>query len=71
MLPEFFPKIFGPNENEELDLSATRAAFEALTTKINEYNKIVGSREITIYEAALGFVKVANETMSRPIRSLT
>ena len=26
---------------------------------------------MTIFEVALGFVKVANETMSRPIRSLT
>ena len=26
---------------------------------------------MTVYEVALGFVKVANETMSRPIRSLT
>jgi 5-oxoprolinase (ATP-hydrolysing) len=70
-LPEFFPKIFGPNENEELDLNATKIAFEGITNKINEYNRMMGSREISIYESALGFIKVANETMSRPIRSLT
>mmetsp|Transcript_99995 Transcript_99995/g.137618 ORF Transcript_99995/g.137618 Transcript_99995/m.137618 type:complete len:90 (-) Transcript_99995:1343-1612(-) len=26
---------------------------------------------MTIYEVALGFIRVANETMSRPIRTLT
>ena len=31
----------------------------------------MGTKEVTIYEMALGFIKVANETMSRPIRSLT
>ena len=31
LLPEFFPKIFGPNENEALDFESTKQAFEALT----------------------------------------
>lgn len=39
LLPEYFPKIFGPNENEALDFNATKIAFESLTEKINEYNK--------------------------------
>lgn len=29
------------------------------------------TKPTTIYEAALGYIRVANETMSRPIRSLT
>lgn len=28
-------------------------------------------KELTIYEIALGFIRVANETMARPIRTLT
>ena len=35
------------------------------------HNQAVGSRKISIYECALGFIRVANETTSRPIRSLT
>jgi len=42
-----------------------------LTAEINLHNQEVGSRKISIYECAIGFIRVANETMSRPIRSLT
>lgn len=67
LVPEFFPKIFGPNENESLDEVVTRKNFEALTKQINEE---LGSK-LTIDEVAYGFIKVANETMARPIRQLT
>jgi len=30
-----------------------------------------GSKEVSIYEAAIGYIKVANEAMARPIRTLT
>ena len=39
--------------------------------KINDFNKKKGSEELSNYEVAYGFIKVANETMSRPIRSIT
>jgi 5-oxoprolinase (ATP-hydrolysing) len=39
LLPEFFPKIFGPHENEALDFERTKQAFEALTKQINHSNK--------------------------------
>lgn len=67
LIPEFFPKIFGPNEDESLDEHITRANFEKLTSEINEE---LGSR-LTLDEVAYGFIKVANETMARPIRQLT
>jgi 5-oxoprolinase (ATP-hydrolysing) len=35
LLPEFFPKIFGPDEKDPLDINATKLAFEELTAKIN------------------------------------
>lgn len=35
--PEYFPKIFGPKENESLDINIARSKFEALTKEINEY----------------------------------
>ena len=71
LLPQYFPKIFGPNEDQPLDFDATKKAFEELTEKINLHNKKMGSNEVSIFECALGFIKVANESMSRPIRSLT
>lgn len=70
LVPDFFPKIFGKNEDEGLDADASRTLFEELTSKINE--ELGSSKEnLTADEVAYGFVKVANETMTRPIRSLT
>ncbi|SCU92709.1 LAFA_0F12354g1_1 [Lachancea sp. 'fantastica'] len=67
LVPELFPKIFGPNEDESLDLSITRTKFEQLTKTINAD---LGS-DFSCEEVAYGFVKVANESMARPIRGLT
>lgn len=72
LLPEFFPKIFGPNEDEGLDEQASRKLFEELTTSINrEIADGDSARRMTADEVAYGFIKIANETMTRPIRSLT
>lgn len=68
IIPEFFPTIFGPNENEPLDFEITRKKFEELTNEINKENP--GSRK-TPLEVALGFLEVANYQMARPIRDLT
>lgn len=67
LLPDYFPKIFGPHENQPLDTEVTRAKFEELTTQINKQQAASFSPE----EVALGFLKVADETMTRPIRNLT
>eukprot|EP00775_Hariotina_reticulata_P006718 gene6718-6939_t len=71
ILPEMFPKIFGPNEDEPLDAAGTKAAFQALTGTINEAEAASGKQPKTLDEVAMGFVRVANETMCRPIRALT
>ncbi|KAH9240255.1 hypothetical protein K456DRAFT_1930736 [Colletotrichum gloeosporioides 23] len=65
--PEYFPAIFGPEENEPLDYDATAYAFKRLTDKINAEE----GKSFTPEEVASGFLRVANESMSRPIRSLT
>ncbi|KAK1728477.1 hydantoinase B/oxoprolinase [Colletotrichum acutatum] len=65
--PEYFPSIFGPKENEPLDYDAAAAAFHILTEKINAEE----GKSFTPEEVASGFLRVANESMSRPIRSLT
>jgi len=71
LLPEFFPHIFGKNESEPLDHEASKNAFIDLTSQINEELKADGVREMSPEEVAYGFIKIANESMTRPIRSLT
>ncbi|GLV36147.1 uncharacterized protein CBL_08640 [Carabus blaptoides fortunei] len=68
LLPEYFPKIFGPNENAPLDKNATMNGFEKLASEINVFLK---KDAMSIEEIAMGFVRVANEAMCRPIRALT
>ncbi|KJA16587.1 hypothetical protein HYPSUDRAFT_71248 [Hypholoma sublateritium FD-334 SS-4] len=67
LIPDFFPKIFGKTEKEALDIEASRTAFSRLADEINaeQHNKL------TLDEIVYGFIKVANETMCRPIRALT
>jgi 5-oxoprolinase (ATP-hydrolysing) len=67
LLPEFFPKIFGKNEDEGLDAEAIEKLFRELTDKINSET----AKNMSADEVAYGFIKIANETMTRPIRSLT
>lgn len=93
LLPQYFPKIFGPNENEALDYDVTKRKFEELRVEINDF--LIGSGQrtvnieinfnkidfltffcplqtpLTIEEVAMGFIRVANEAMCRPIRALT
>ncbi|ORY10206.1 Hydantoinase B/oxoprolinase-domain-containing protein [Clohesyomyces aquaticus] len=72
LLPDFFPKIFGKNENEGLDAEASEKLFKELAEQINK--EVAGDnkgKEMSLDEVAHGFIKIANETMTRPIRSLT
>lgn len=67
LVPEFFPKIFGPDEKQSLDLEITKEKFLELTAVINED---LGT-SMTPDEVADGFLTVANESMARPIRAIT
>ncbi|KAJ9144203.1 Hydantoinase B/oxoprolinase [Pleurostoma richardsiae] len=67
LIPDYFPAIFGPEENLPLDSKIVAEKFEALTEQINKDT----GRSMTPLEVAHGFVDVANESMSRPIRALT
>ncbi|EAR87851.1 hydantoinase/oxoprolinase (macronuclear) [Tetrahymena thermophila SB210] len=73
--PKYFPKIFGKNNDEELFKNLTIQKFEELTNVINdEISRTSNGREVkkmTIQEVAYGYVKVANESMCRPIRNIT
>ena len=65
ILPNYFPTIFGPNEDQPLDLEGARNAFNALKQQEETL------KDYSIEEIAYGFLKVANEAMCRPIRNLT
>lgn len=73
VIPDYFPSIFGPNEDQPLDVGLTRVEFEKLARQINSYRKNhdPSAKDMTVEEIALGFVDVANEAMCRPIRQLT
>lgn len=67
LLPDFFPKIFGKNEDQGLDVEASEKLLQELAEQINKEN----GKNMSADEVAYGFLTVANETMTRPIRSLT
>ena len=67
LLPEFFPRIFGEDENESLDVEASERVLTELADQINRES----GKSMTVDEVAFGFLTVANETMTRPIRSIT
>ena len=71
LIPEFFPKIFGKNQNEAMDYEASRDLFNKLSNQVNEHQRLKNLKELTIEEIAAGFIRVANEAMCRPIRNLT
>jgi len=48
--PEYFPKIFGPNEDLPLDVEASRKLFEDLTVEINKDIEV----KLTLEEIAAG-----------------
>lgn len=50
LVPEFFPSVFGPNEDEPLDPSASRSLFEELTRIINKDT----DRHLAVEEVAEG-----------------
>ncbi|KAG9901726.1 putative 5-oxoprolinase, partial [Aureobasidium melanogenum] len=62
-----FPSIFGPNENEPLDAHIVEEKFIELSKTINKES----GQSLTWREVAAGFIEVANNAMSGPIRTLT
>jgi len=61
LMPDFFPKIFGSQQNEPLDEGAVRHAFNNLAQKIGK-----GPEEI-----ADGFIKIAVENMANAIKKIS
>ena len=63
LIPDFFPKIFGPLQNELLDADAVRSAFATLAEEIG------GGR--TREQVADGFIKIAVENMANAIKKIS
>ncbi|KAF9036133.1 hypothetical protein BDZ89DRAFT_1157685 [Hymenopellis radicata] len=68
LVPDYFPKIFGESEKEPLDAQASKEKFDLVVSEINSQQ---AGKELSLDEVVYGFIKVANETMARPIRALT
>src|SRR5689334_15829432 len=62
LIPDFFPKIFGPNQDQPLDATAVKQAFAALA-------KEVGGKSPE--EIADGFIKIAVENMANAIKKIS
>eukprot|EP00752_Nemacystus_decipiens_P005177 g4697.t1 len=80
VIPKYFPKIFGPGEDEALDSEGPRLAFEGMAKKVNALAAAKAAQAgpgatspvvKTADDVAYGFIRVANEAMCRPIRNLT
>ncbi|MBL8545093.1 MAG: hydantoinase B/oxoprolinase family protein [Hyphomonadaceae bacterium] len=65
--PEFFPAIFGPNANAQLDRDIVVSRFASLCAEIEART----GREITSEEAAEGFLRIANESMAEAIKKIS
>jgi 5-oxoprolinase (ATP-hydrolysing) len=63
LIPDFFPKIFGPAQNQPLDAEAVRAAFAAMAKEIGDGR----SSE----QVADGFIKIAVENMANAIKKIS
>jgi 5-oxoprolinase (ATP-hydrolysing) len=63
LIPDFFPKIFGPGQNEPLDAEAVRSGFSALAGEVG------GGRSPE--EIADGFIKIAVENMANAIKKIS
>jgi len=63
LIPDFFPKIFGPKQDQPLDAEAVRAAFDELEGEMRGGLK----RE----QIADGFIKIAVENMANAIKKIS
>ncbi|MFS8046165.1 hydantoinase B/oxoprolinase family protein [Rhizobium sp. BR 314] len=63
LLPEFFPSIFGPNQDQPLDVEAVRGKFAALAAEIGDGR----SPE----DVADGFIRIAVANMVEAIKKIS
>ena len=65
--PDFFPQVFGPEQNQKLNASESKDNFENLRSEVNKSTL----SSFTSEELALGFVDIANEKMAGAIKEIS
>ncbi len=65
--PDFFPPVFGPNQDQPLDGDAVRTKFTALAARVKAATGI----ERTPEELADGFLRIAVENMANAIKKIS
>jgi 5-oxoprolinase (ATP-hydrolysing) len=76
LIPDFFPKIFGPKQDQPLDADTVRAGFAALARQVNDkVNDQVNEKNPrsgrSAEEIADGFIKIAVENMANAIKKIS
>ncbi len=61
--PDFFPAVFGPNQDQPLDAEAVRSGFAELAAEIGDGR--------SLEDIADGFLKIAVENMANAIRKIS
>ena len=61
LMPDFFPKIFGPAQDQPLDAETVREGFAALAREVGRAGE----------EIADGFIKIAVENMANAIKKIS
>jgi 5-oxoprolinase (ATP-hydrolysing) len=67
LMPDFFPQIFGPRQDQPLDAAAVKAAFADLAREVNR--DLGGERSAE--EIADGFIRIAVENMANAIKKIS
>jgi 5-oxoprolinase (ATP-hydrolysing) len=63
LMPDFFPRIFGPGQDQPLDAAAVRTGFDALAAQVGDGR--------TPEEVADGFIRIAVENMANAIKKIS
>src|SRR5260370_37633259 len=67
LMPDFFPHIFGPGQEQPLEAAAVTAAFKDLASEVNR--DLGGGRSAE--DIADGFIRIAVENMANAIKKIS
>ena len=65
--PELFPKVFGKNANQQIDVSIVKEKFNVLAKEISNATK----KSVSPIEVAEGFLSIAIECMANAIKKIS
>ncbi|MCV2362572.1 hydantoinase B/oxoprolinase family protein [Paucibacter sp. DJ1R-11] len=65
--PEYFPRLFGPQADQALDLAASRAGFEALAAQMSA----ASGRRLSAEEVASGALEIAVGAMANAVKKIS